>query len=206
MNLDKLKIAELNFLNRYPGGFAHPDMVAIGKTHKMDAMKALAQTSFSKDCFKEPESIIENLVKVTTRSSMVSVFEKPKFRDYVYALSDMDKGRLVEGLKQRLHGNAQKGFEQICSVLTPGQLAKWSLVTVIPAYFDPTEEVFIKPTTAKGTISHFELKGLTYNPKPTWAFYEGYREAINLIKTKVDADLSPSNAAFCGFLMMSVMP
>ena len=34
MNLERLKRAEEFFLTRYPGGFSHPEMVAIGKKTK----------------------------------------------------------------------------------------------------------------------------------------------------------------------------
>ena len=60
----------------------------------------------------------------------------------------------------------------------------------------------MKPTTTKGIISHFEIEGLEYNPTPTYAFYKKYRSLINKMKKEVDVSLSPSNAAFCGFLMM----
>ena len=46
MNLDKLEQAEAKFFNMYPGGFEHPDMVAIGKKHKMDKMITTVQDEF----------------------------------------------------------------------------------------------------------------------------------------------------------------
>ena len=204
MNLNTLKAAEQTFLNKYPGGFNHPEMVAIGKKHKMEPLVAFAEDSFTKTAFKDTQTLIEAIVKLTTRSSMVSVFEKMKFRDSIYRLSDMDKQLLADGLYQRLHGNAQQGFDKMLSVLKPEKLAKWSLITVCPAYFRPTEEVFVKPTTAKGVVNYFELEPLKYHPTPTWAFYEGYKNAINTMKLKVDSNLSPSNPAFSGFLMMSL--
>jgi hypothetical protein len=45
---------------------------------------------------------------------------------------------------------------------------------------------------------------LEYKPLPTWAFYLGYRDLINTAKQQVDSSLSPSNAAFSGFLMMAM--
>lgn len=65
-------------------------------------------------------------------------------------------------------------------------------------------EVFVKPTTAKCVIEFFELTSLQYKPTPTWAFYEEYRDIITEMKSKVDSCLAPSNAAFSGFLMMSL--
>ncbi len=89
-------------------------------------------------------------------------------------------------------------------VLKDGKLAKWSLITIIPIYFRPQIEIFVKPTTAKGVIERFELKSLHYKPAPTWAFYKEYRTIINEMKSNVDPSLAPNNAAFSGFLMMSL--
>ena len=204
MNIKKLKQAEKAFFKLYPGGFNHPEMVAVGKKHKMDKMITFTQEAFAKKNFRTPEMIIADMIKVISRSSMVSLFEKPKFRDFANSLYHQDREHFVNGLKKMLHGKEQQGFEMMLEVLKIGKLAKWSLITICPAYFRPQIEVFVKPTTAKGIIEFFELKSLQYKPTPTWAFYEEYRDAINNMKSKVDPGLSPYNAAFSGFLMMSL--
>ena len=204
MNIKKLKQAEKAFFKLYPGGFSHPEMVAVGKKHKMDQMISFTQEAFAKKNFKNPEMIIADMIKVISRSSMVSLFEKPKLRDFANSLYQQDKELLVNGLKKLLHGKEQQGFEMMLEVLKLGKLAKWSLITICLTYFRPHTEVFVKPTTAKGVIEFFELKSLQYNPTPTWAFYEEYRDVINDMKSKVDPGLSPYNAAFSGFLMMSL--
>ena len=204
MNLKKLKQAEEEFFNRYPGGLAHPEMIAIRKKHKLEKMVELTQDGFAKRNFKLPDLIIENMIKVITRSSLISVFEKPKFRDFARSLSSDDRKRLASSLGELLHGNEQFGFETMLEVLKSGRLAKWSLMTICPAYYRPQLEVFVKPTTAKGIIETFELKNLQYKPTPTWAFYDEYRAAINEMKSRVDSSLSPSSVAFTGFLMRSM--
>ena len=204
MNLKKLKQAEAAFFYRYPGGFANPEMIAIRKKHKLDKMIELTQNSFAKRNFKHPELIVENMIKVITRSSLISVFEKPKFRDFARSLSSEDKQILAKGLEELLHENEQYGFESMLQVLKNGKLAKWSLITICQAYYRPQVEVFVKPTTVKGIIETFELENLHYKPIPTWAFYDEYRTVINEMKTKVDASLSPYNVAFSGFLMRSM--
>ena len=204
MNLKKLKQAEEVFLNRYPGGFENPEMMEVGKKHKMDKMIAFVQEGFARRNFKLPDLIVDNMTKVVSRSSMVSLFEKPKFRDYANSLPPKSKQLFTSGLEEILHGKEQQGFETMLDVLKSGKLAKWSLMTICQAYFRPEFDVFIKPTTAKGAIEYFEMKDLQYKPTPTWAFYDAYRSAINEMKSKVDASLSPSNAAFSGFLMMTM--
>ena len=208
MNVSKLKQAETAFLARYPGGFQHPEMVAIGKKHKMDSLIEQVQLSFAKTRFKDTFAIVDDIAKYISRSSMVSMFEKPKFKDFARSLDPADKNRLATGLRDRLHGRDEekmaKGFNLMLSLLREHKLAKWSLISALPLYYRPNEDVFVKPTTAKGVIEYFELEGLQYKPQPTWEFYVAYRDAILKMKNKTSESLSPNNAAFTGFLMMTM--
>lgn len=205
MNLRKLNEAEKAFLHRYPGGFENPELMAIRRRkHKPEDMIALAQESFSRVKFQFPEQIIQNMMKVVSRSSIISVFEKIRFRDSVYMLSATDRELLSQGLEELLHGEEQGGFEVILDLLKSRKLAKWSLMTVCQTYFHPQRDVFIKPTTVKGVIEHFELKNLQYKPAPSWTFYEAYRSTFYEMKSNVDKSLSPTNPAFSGFLLMSI--
>jgi len=202
MNIIKLKEAEQIFMARYPEGFADPEMLAISKKHKMEKMIELAQTGFSPEKFKDPEFIVNRMAEIVTKSSMVSIFEKPKFRDYTKSLSKNDQKELASALGEMLHGEQEQGFEALVHILARAKLEKWTIVTVFGACYSPKEEVFVKPTTTKNTIAHFELEGLEYKPRPSYAFYKKYRSYINTMKREVDKSLSPSNAAFTGFLMM----
>jgi len=200
----KLKQLESRFLARYPEGFNDPAMVAIGKKHKVAKMTEMALMFFKKSAFSNVDETVDNMVTIISRSSMVSMFEKPKFRDFAKSLNSFDKVFLVKALKQLLHGKQQSGFEAIVDILKTQKLAKWSLISIIPAYYAPNEEVFVKPTTAKDILKYFEINDPVYKPAPTWEFYQAYRQLINDAKTKVNKSLSPSNAAFSGFLMMTV--
>ena len=204
MNLNRLKQAEKHFLQRFPQGFESEEMAAISKKHKMDKMILLTQETFAPAKFKDPEQIIQGMIKVVSRSSMVSVFEKPQFRDFALSLFPQERQLLVDGLKELLHGREEQGFEMVLEVLSQAKLAKWSLMTICQAYFRPQFEVFVKPTTTKAVIQHFELDQLQYKPRPSWEFYDSYRTQFNEMKVQVDPRLSPSNAAFSGFLMISL--
>ena len=206
MNTQKLKEAEYRFLQSYPGGFNHPEMAAIGKKHKMPQMVEFAQEHFDKRAFSDPEDVADSMVKLVSRASMVSLFEKPKFRDAVKSMDVNTRTALVTALKKLLHGNQRQGFEALVELLRPLKLAKWSLVTILPNYYRPDDEVFVKPTTAKGVIDYFEIEGLQYKPQPTWDFYSAYRDVFLQMKAQVDPLLRPNNAAFGGFLMMTVRP
>lgn len=204
MNIEKLKYAESEFLRKHPEGFADPSLADVMKRHGKAKLSEFAQQSFTQDCASHVEQTIANMVKTVSRSSMVSMFEKPKFRDFCARLDLIQKGYFVDSLIEFLHGEQQAGFEGMVELLKTEKLAKWSVLTIIPAYYHPNKEVFVKPTTAKGVIAHFEVPKLVYKPQPTWEFYRGFRTLINQSKKKVDKRLSPSNAAFSGFLMMSM--
>ncbi len=189
-------------MKKYPGGFNNPEMLEMGKKHKMDKMVEMAKDFFEPSGFKKHSEIVEKMNKLVSRSSLVSLFEKPKFRDFSKSLPVSGQKHLAVGLKELLHGNQKQGFEMVRDILLEGKLAKWPLITVVPAYFKPKREVFIKPTTVKGVIETLELENLVYKPQPSWEFYREYRKQINEMKKHVDKSLSPSNAAFSGFLMM----
>ena len=204
MNLKRLKQAEAEFLARYPGGFNHPDMITIGKKHNVGKMTEQAKELLSKKSFQKTGPVLDSLIKIVSRSSMVSMFEKPKFRDYVNGLDRDEREALAMGFHLLLHGKQQRGFDIVIDILARGKLAKWSLITICPNYMKPLDEVFVKPTTAKNVIKYLELENLDYKPRPSWAFYEEFRRQILAMKEKVDPSISPSNAAFTGFLMMSL--
>ncbi len=204
MNLSRLKDAERSFLHRYPGGFNNRELIAIRKKkHNVDKMVTFAQKSFSKRNFKLPDQIVQDMVNVVSRSSIIAVFEKPRFRDFACALFPEEKNLLTNGLEELLYGNEQIGFERILALLKSRKLAKWPLMTICQTYFNPQKTVFVKPTTVKGIIGYFELQNLQYKPLPSWAFYDAYRSTIYEMKSKVDSSLSPTNVAFSWFLLLS---
>ncbi len=203
MNLRKLRDAEALFLHRYPGGFEDEDLKPILRKHNVGKLTEFAQTALEPERFARQGQVLEDIVKIVSRSSMVSLFEKPKFRDYVGGLSRPSREQLADAFRRLLHDDPAGGFEDIVAQLAEAGLAKWTLLTVCPFYYRPRHDVFVKPNTTKDVIRRFELEGLTYRPRPSWAFYEAYRSAIDEMKAAVHPSLSPSNAAFTGFLMMT---
>jgi hypothetical protein len=204
MNLSRLKQAEEAFLLRYPGGFDNPEIIAIRtKKHNVDKMIALAQESFLGRNSRLADLVVQNMVKIVSRSSVISTFEKPRFRDFADSLFPEERTMLAGGLEELLHGEEQIGFETILDLLKSRKLAKWSLLTICQTYFHPQKDVLVKPNTVKGIIEYFELSKLQYKPTPSWAFYNAYRSTIQDMKSKVDPSLSPTNAAFSWFLLLS---
>lgn len=202
MRIDLLLAAEEIFYERYPGGFLNPEMEAIKKKHKADKMHELTIELFAESKSCDAVETVENMVSVITKSSLVSVFEKIKFRDFARSLSMENKAMLTDGITALIHGNHEEGFNIMIDVLLEGKLAKWPLMTIIPYYFHPQTEVFVKPTTTKGIIKTFELEGLVYKPLPSYEFYLAYKSRLFEMREIVSPNLSPDNAAFAGFLMI----
>ncbi len=203
MNIDKLKMAEANFLLQYPEGFADPGLAPVRKKHNVDKLTEFAQANLTRSHFNRPEHIADTLVKIISRSSMVSIFEKPRFRDFVRSLNSHEKEHLAFAFEKRLHGRAKRaGFEEIVGMLAPYKLAKWSLVSAVPYYFAPRKEAFVKPTTAKGIIAFLEVEDLHYKPTPSWDFYRGYVQLLDEVQKEVHPSLAAGYAALSGFLMM----
>jgi len=205
LNSKKLKDAEAGFLARYPGGFADPGIEPIKKKHNVEKLVEFTQQSLTRESFNRPEFIAETLVKIVSRSSMVSRFEKPKFRDFVRSLNSHEKQALADSFEKRLYGRQkQRGFEEILGFLSHHRIAKWAIISAVPFYFSPRKEAFIKPTTTKGILSYLEVTDLEYKATPSWAFYKGYLSLLADIKKQVAPSLSPNNAALTGFLMSSI--
>ncbi|MGE0621973.1 MAG: hypothetical protein AB7I04_00125 [Pseudomonadales bacterium] len=204
MNLDKLREAESLFLHRYPGGFDNEEIQAIvRKRHNVGRLSEFAAETLARPRFRHTAQVLDDIVKIVSRSSMVSMFEKPKFKRFVEGLARDDRSLLASAFQRTLHGSQQKGFTDLVDLLAEAGLAKWSLATICLYQYRPETEVFVKPTTTKNVIRQFELDGLVYRPRPSWAFYQAYREAIAQMKAAVSPALAPNNAAFTGFLMMS---
>jgi len=205
VNYQKLKEAEAGFLQRYPDGFSDPAMATIKKKHNIEKLSDFARENLSRAKFNRPEHIAETLVKIVSRSSMVSMFEKPKFRDFVKALNSQEKQALADAVEKRLYGRQkQRGFEELLGMLAHHKIAKWSVISVVPFYFAPAKEAFVKPTTAKGILAYLEIEDLVYKPTPSWAFYQGYLKLLKDIERQVAPSLSPNYAALTGFMMVSI--
>ena len=202
MNLKKLKQAEAEFLALYPGGFDDSGMAPVKKKHNVDKLSEFAQSNLTRTHFNRPEHICDTLVRVISRSSMVSMFEKPRFRDFVHTLNSHEKEHLALAFEKRLYGRSKRaGFDEILGMLSHHKIAKWPLISAVPYYVAPRKEAFVKPTTAKGIIAYLEITDMQYKPRPSWEFYSAYLKLLQQVRREVHPSLSPNNAALSGFLM-----
>lgn len=204
MNLKKLKEAEASFFAFYPKGFEDEALLPIIKRHNTAKIGQSVQEMFASDRFVRTEEICESFAKIVSKSSLISLFEKPKVRDMVKQMSMEQQDMLAIGLYELLHANQEKGFRILVDVLSIYKLAKWSIVTLIPYYYTRDKEFFIKPTTTKDIIKFFEIEGLVYKPRPTYEFYERYATVLEEMKWQVSPMIGKDNAGFTGFLMMAM--
>lgn len=204
MNQQVLRRLELQFLSQYPEGFDSPEMKEISKKHNIYKLEQFAHEHLSKEQFVRGYGIIDNITKLVSKSSMVSVFEKMRFRDLVREMDDTEKMMIVDAVYQLLHEDEEGGFVQLCSILEPYKLAKWPIITVFRIYYYLQNDVLIKPTTVKNVIKTLELSDIVYQSKPSYDFYCKYRDYINEMKLLVEPSLSPNNPAFSGFLMSTM--
>lgn len=205
MNLHKLQEAEAYFLELYPQGVEDVGLQPIIKRHNTAKIGEQVREMFAKENFTQPDIICENFVKIVSKSTLISLFEKPKVRDMIKSMRMERRDMLCIGLYEMLYGDQKEGFETMVEVLSFYSLAKWPIVTLIPYYFYRDKEFFIKPTTTKNIIAFFEIESLVYKPKPSYEFYVKYKKVLEGMKVNVGKKIShDDNAAFTGFLMMAM--
>jgi len=204
MNIEVLKEAEKTFRLQFPQGFESENIKDIRRKHKFGSVVKFAQEVFTEDAFKHKKQTIDNISRFVSKASMVSVFEKIKFRNFIKEIDDDLQFELLDSIYDLIHVNEKRGFTNLVQLLATYNLAKWPLITCYLAYINPKKDIFVKPTTVKMILKKLEINHITYSPRPTYEFYKEYRKVINEMKKHVDKRLRPSNAAFSGFLMMSL--
>lgn len=203
-NLDRLKELESEFLYQYPTGFQDASFFPTMKKFKPEKLELFAKEHLNKDSFSNPNLVIESYFKVIQKSVLVSLFDKLKLKDMIASLNSYEKDMLSIEIYELLYGNKKEGFEGLVEFLAQYNLAKWTIISVVPYYLNRQDEYFIKPTTTKSIIKYLEIKELVYKPKPTYDFYKNYQTILNETKLLVNKNLSFDNAAFTGFFKVAI--
>jgi len=204
MNINKLKDIESEFLESYPEGFEDANFFPTMKKFKPEKHTEFAKEVLAKEKFSNPVQVIDGFFKTVQKSMMVSLFDKLKLKDMITTLNSYEKDMLSIELYEFLYGNKKEGFEGLVEFLGEHQLAKWTIISVVPYTLNREKEYFIKPTTTKNIIKYFELENLEYKPRPNFFFYETYTKTLDKMKENVDKSLRGDNAAFTGFLRVGM--
>jgi hypothetical protein len=204
MNLEKLKDIESEFLELYPTGFNDAHFFPTMKKFKPQKLEEFAKDVLKKENFSNPSLVVDGFFKTIQKSVMVSLFDKLKLKDALLNLNSYEKDMLSIEIYELLYGDTKNGFEGLVEFLSQYNLAKWTLVSIVPYTMYREEFYFIKPTTTKMIIKYFELEGLDYKPRPSYEFYEKYKNYLDVMKNNCDTTLTFDNAAFTGFLKIGI--
>lgn len=204
MNLEKLKDIESEFLEQYPKGFNDAHFFPTMKKFKPEKLESFAKEVFAKENFQNPNFIADGFFKVVQKSVMVSLFDKLKLKDVIISLNSYEKDMLSIELYELIYGNKKNGFEGLVDFLSEYNLAKWTIISIVPYCIHRQKEYFIKPTTTKKIIRYFELENLIYKAKPSFEFYKNYTKVLDTMKATVDKSITFDNAAFTGFLKIGI--
>lgn len=178
-------------------------MQDIRKKFRVDKHAQFAQEQFAPDNFDQPLNIVNALAGLASRSGMVSMFEKPRLKAAINDLTPKQRRQWADAIYELLHADQQSGFESLVALMAKVNLAKWTLITLAPAYYSLQKEVFVKPSTTKLIIDKLGLD-LTYKATPTWPFYRDYRQVLLQMRRAAKEVRAPNNPAFTGFLMITL--
>ena len=204
MNKEKLKDLEAEFFDEYPTAFDDERLLKLMKKFNPSKLEELSKELFHKDNFSQPEIVCENFIKVVSKSVVISFYDKMKLKDAIKDMGMYEKDMLSIALYDLLHGNKKDGYDSFVEILSEYNLAKWTLISLIPYYMNRKKEYFIKPTTTKNIINYLELKDLKYKPKPSFEFYKGFKKALDEIKKNVPKNLSEDNICLTAFLRLAI--
>ncbi|WP_320033816.1 hypothetical protein [Halarcobacter sp.] len=203
-NIEKLKDLEAEFLESYPKGFEDEEILKIIKRFKSEKFEEEVRVLFDKSNFTNPDLVCTNFLKIVSKSPLISLFEKPKLRDAINQMGMYEKDMLSISIYDFLYGSKKNAIETMVEILSKYRLAKWTIITLIPYYFNRKKEYFIKPTTTKNILNYFETENLIYKPTPTFEFYKGYKKFLDSLKKEANKTLTKDNAGFTGFFKMSL--
>jgi hypothetical protein len=203
-NLDRLKELESEFLHQYPTGFEDAKFFPTMKKFNPQKLELFAKENLNKECFSNPNLVIDSYFKVIQKSVLVSLFDKLKLKDMISSLNSYEKDMLSIEIYELLYGNKKEGFEGLVEFLAQYNLAKWTIISVVPYYLNRHDEYFIKPTTTKNIIKYLKIDEITYKPKPSYEFYKNYKEILDETKLLLNKNLSFDNAAYTGFFKVAI--
>lgn len=182
-----IKFIEQSFLRQFPNGLQDDEFKMLGKKHQSSdrIIKMFKESITIKNLTTRNESIQEetmkSIIKAISQSTLISTFEKVAFKNYIKD-TKIHKP-FMEALANMLHDcneDTMNAFVHVCSLKkneTNANIAKWPIVTFFLAYFDPQNEIFIKPTTIK-QVAYIMNVDIEYQALPNFNTYKKARKMI----------------------------
>lgn len=185
--MDNLQTIDDLFLTFFPGGFNDENFIELSKKHKANdrIFKIIDDFDIENLLEEYPPTVLKNIqiiTKMVTSCSMISVFEKVAFKNYIAdkrihetflkALYNMLKNLNEDTFIEFAYVLGMKKHEENCNI------AKWPIITFFLLFFNPSEEVFIKPTTIKkvARLLDYDIK---YEATLNYQTYSLVKQMIN---------------------------
>ncbi len=204
MNLEKLKECEERFFEYYKDGFEDEKLAKTNKLFNTQKFHTLAKDSFALENFSNIEKITEDFFNILLKSPLISFYEGDLLKNALKNFTIFEKDMLSIYLQDLLYGSFEDSFDDFVELLASKNLAKWHILALIPYYFAPDKNYFLKPSTTRNIIKYFELKDIKYSSKPSFEFYKNYTKSLDIMKNSVNPKLRDDNAKFTGFLRITM--
>ncbi len=181
------KLIDNHFLTIFPDGFDDIAWNTLGKKHKPDKIIELLTVDLGKENFKrlldahKYYEICEKATQLVKKVTVVSVFEKVAFSNYIEKVSPE---KFCFALYDFLYNYNEESFTNFVEVLSlhkhekNSNAAKWPVVSFFKAYQDSNEFVILKPNTTKSVAKVLEVD-IEYTTVPS---YKTYCNVVNMVK------------------------
>lgn len=184
--MSNLYIIDDLFLNFFPEGLEDEEFINLSKKHKVNnkIFKTIEDIDIEDFLEEYPPTVKKNIqliTKLVTSCSMVSVFEKMAFKNYI-----ADKRlheTFLQSLYELLNNCNEDTFMEFARVLGLRKhekncnIAKWPIITFFLMFFNPDQEVFIKPTTIKKVAKLLEYD-IKYEATLNYQTYSLVRDMV----------------------------
>ncbi len=194
------KVIDNQFLEAFPNGFEDQRWNELGKKHNPNKIFNIFNNEFSKQSFKtlldeeSYEEICEIALKLVKSASVVSVFEKVAFTNFMKYESTSE---FCNALFNFLYAYNEQSFETFVSILARhknqknANAAKWPIVSFFKAYQDPNNYVLVKPNTVKAVAKALDYD-ISYQSYPN---VETYNKVLEMVKSyKKDSSVCKSSS------------
>ncbi len=184
------KVIDNQFLEKFPNGFDNPMWNELGKKHNPNKIFNIFNNEFSEHSFKALlkdkayEEICEIALKLVKTASVVSVFEKVAFTNFIKYETTPE---FCNALFNFLYAYNDEAFETFVLLLAKhknqknANAAKWPIVSFFKSYQDPDNFVLVKPNTVKAVAKVLDYD-ISYQSYPNVTTYNKILEMVKSYK------------------------
>lgn len=188
--MDTIKIDE-KFLSLFPLGLEDPEWIKFFEKHDIAKIEEIYNKDLSQKKIEEYivnneyEKICKIVLKLSRLSSVISVFEKIAFNNFIN-IKESNKEFATSFYHMMFDFNSHS-FERMVFVLSKYKndinhkklnVAKWPIITFFLSQKYPDEFIIIKPSTIKAISKLLEYE-IEYKTVPN---YLSYKKMIDMIK------------------------